>query len=120
MSESDPRKVVGSRELPGVVVELIEERTKKNRVNNFAVADYMMGETITKRKKLNIRSVLREATDSIDSLPLVVANTTRKNTENVVASEAQTMANDGAAGVDVIKFVAGGGQGVLESPECGC
>eukprot|EP00978_Attheya_sp_CCMP212_P002050 scaffold4223_cov60-Attheya_sp.AAC.1 len=145
MSESDPRKVVGSRvyakakhvmalaechrrygarakkkELPGVVVELIEERTKNNRVNNFVVADYMMGETITKRKKLNIRSVLREATDSIDSLPLVVANTTRKNTENVVASEAQMMANDGAAGVDGIKFVAGGGQGVLESRECGC
>jgi hypothetical protein len=90
---------------------VIEERTKTNRVNNFVVADYTMGESIIKKKKLNICSVLRApTTDSINSVPLLIPNTTHKNT---VASGAPTMANDGAGGVDIITFVVGGGQRCL-------
>ena len=97
MSDNDPRKLVGGRvyakakhvtnaaechrrygsrskekDLPGIVIEVLEERTKTNRVQNFVVADYTLEECYIKRKKLNIRSVLRVPADSIDSVPLMI------------------------------------------------
>ena len=94
MSSQDPRRKVGervfakachvtslaecahrygarakSKEVPGVVIEVMTAKTKNNRTNTYVLAEYSFGGGVTKRVKLNIRSVLKEVSvpqDAVD------------------------------------------------------
>ena len=117
MPETDPRKIAGSRvhtkanhvtalaecarrfgarsktkELPGVAVELEQTRSKADRITDLVVADHTLGGDITKRVKLNIRSVLKEATDSQDTAPLPEKDDAETEDAAGRVEEAQTVA----------------------------
>jgi hypothetical protein len=59
-----------SKEVPGVVEEVLAEKISTNRNNTFMVATYTLGSDLVKKKKLNLRSVLAEPTNTQDVVPL--------------------------------------------------
>ena len=58
------------KELPGKVIEVNQVPTTNNRSNTYITADYVFPNGRIKRKKLNLRSVLKSVSNQLDKINL--------------------------------------------------
>ena len=72
------------KEVVGIITEVIATKTRTNRNATHIAATYYMGETTTKRKTLNIRSV-RAATD-VETQQVVDHENSENENEDVVVN----------------------------------